>query len=340
MKPISTGQMLTEFVNENKVSINDVAKLAGVSYRTIYRVLNDETKISEEVAEAFEKVIPGLKAKSILVYDAKYQYDIKARQKENGMKDAKKKIKFFSLERLYPEHKLDIKYLLMKGESIFGKENFSNLKLQMNRELTIAFSKANGAKKSESVKRIMASLKEYNDKNDVLSLNENAIESLTKEKIKETIFAQNFVEMSSKMKDLCTECGINFYWRNSIPSSRIMGASLKDEEGHVYLLMSILFNNLERFALTFIHEMMHIINGDLNVLTFVDENDEKKIEKETIEFLIGDKYKDLNEIDDIYNVSKDTRTPVGIVAEIYRCKNNVFRNYEINHKLIRRIKQD
>ena len=304
--------MLTEFVNENKVSINDVAKLAGVSYRTIYRVLNDETKISEEVAEAFEKVIPGLKAKSILVYDAKYQYDIKARQKENGMKDAKKKIKFFSLERLYPEHKLDIKYLLMKGESIFGKENL----------------------------RIMASLKEYNDKNDVLSLNENAIESLTKEKIKETIFAQNFVEMSSKMKDLCTECGINFYWRNSIPSSRIMGASLKDEEGHVYLLMSILFNNLERFALTFIHEMMHIINGDLNVLTFVDENDEKKIEKETIEFLIGDKYKDLNEIDDIYNVSKDTRTPVGIVAEIYRCKNNVFRNYEINHKLIRRIKQD
>ena len=340
MKPISTGQMLTEFVNENKVSINDVAKLAGVSYRTIYRVLNDETKISEDVAEAFEKVIPGLKAKSILVYDAKYQYDIKAWQKENGMKDAKKKIKFFSLERLYPEHKLDIKYLLMKGESIFGKENFSNLKLQMNRELTVAFSKANGAKESESVKRIMASLKEYNDKNDVLSLNENAIENLTKEKIKETIFAQNFVEMSSKMKNLCMECGINFYWRNSIPSSRIMGASLKDEEGHVYLLMSILFNNLERFALTFIHEMMHIINGDLNFLTFVDENDEKKIEKETIEFLIGDRYKDLNEIDDIYDVSKDTRTPVGIVAEIYRCKNNVFRNYEINHKLIRRIKQD
>ena len=108
----------------------------------------------------------------------------------------------------------------------------------------------------------------------------------------------------------------------------------------MYLLMSILFNNLERFALTFIHEMMHIINGDLNVLTFVDENDEKKIEKETMEFLIGDKYKDLNEIDDIYKVSKETGTPVGIVAEIYRCKNNVFRNYEINHKLIRRIKQD
>ena len=86
--------------------------------------------------------------------------------------------------------------------------------------------------------------------------------------------------------------------------------------------------------------MMHIINGDLNVLTFVDENDEKKIEKETMEFLIGDKYKDLNEIDDIYKVSKETGTPVGIVAEIYRCKNNVFRNYEINHKLIRRIKQD
>ena len=47
-------------MNSKKITINDVARLSGVSKRTISRVINNSTKVSEATRERIQKIIDEL----------------------------------------------------------------------------------------------------------------------------------------------------------------------------------------------------------------------------------------------------------------------------------------
>ena len=87
----STAYLFGEFMFANNISVKQLAEASGVSMRTVYRILNDETKLSSKVAFGLNKLLPDVSPSFLMKYDAGYQTQ-KATNKSVERKPAAKKI--------------------------------------------------------------------------------------------------------------------------------------------------------------------------------------------------------------------------------------------------------
>jgi len=70
---ISTADMVRGYLDSNGISIKTLAEACGLSERTIYRFLCDESKLSRKIAEGVNALIPEISLEFLMTYDAKYQ---------------------------------------------------------------------------------------------------------------------------------------------------------------------------------------------------------------------------------------------------------------------------
>ena len=71
----STEEMITWFLDNNDLTINQLAEASGVTPKTVYRVINEEAKLSNKIALGLHKLLPGIKIEDIVAYDAKFQFE-------------------------------------------------------------------------------------------------------------------------------------------------------------------------------------------------------------------------------------------------------------------------
>lgn len=71
----STGEMITWFLDSNDLTINQLAEASGVTPKTVYRVINEEAKLSNKIALGLHKLLPGIRIEDIVAYDAKFQFE-------------------------------------------------------------------------------------------------------------------------------------------------------------------------------------------------------------------------------------------------------------------------
>lgn len=69
----STGEMIAWFLDNNGITVNQLAEASDVTPKTVYRLINDGTKLSEKISLGLHKLLPGIKPEDIIAYDAKYQ---------------------------------------------------------------------------------------------------------------------------------------------------------------------------------------------------------------------------------------------------------------------------
>lgn len=70
---ISTADMVRGNLDSNGISIKTLAEACGLSERTIYRFLCDDSKLSRKIAEGVNALIPEISLEFLMTYDAKYQ---------------------------------------------------------------------------------------------------------------------------------------------------------------------------------------------------------------------------------------------------------------------------
>lgn len=70
---ISTADMVRGYLDSNGISIKTLAEACGLSERTIYRFLCDDSKLSRRLAEGINSLIPEISLEFLMTYDAKYQ---------------------------------------------------------------------------------------------------------------------------------------------------------------------------------------------------------------------------------------------------------------------------
>lgn len=70
---ISTGNMIRIYMEANGVAVRDLSAACNVSERRIYGLLNDESRLTSEVASGLKALIPGISEDFLFTYEEKYQ---------------------------------------------------------------------------------------------------------------------------------------------------------------------------------------------------------------------------------------------------------------------------
>ena len=68
-----TGEMIAWFLDNNDITLYQLASVSGLKNKTVYKLINEGEKLSEEIALGPHKLLPGRKAEDIVAYDAKFQ---------------------------------------------------------------------------------------------------------------------------------------------------------------------------------------------------------------------------------------------------------------------------
>ena len=102
----STGEMIAWFLDNNDLTINQLAEASGVTPKTVYRVINEEAKLSNKIALGLHKLLPGIKIEDIVAYDAnlmapnRINRKIKDIQQSSDNKDKKSNLQSKCILRL------------------------------------------------------------------------------------------------------------------------------------------------------------------------------------------------------------------------------------------------
>lgn len=326
---IDTGTMIKVYLEENGITIEDLAKASDVSVKTVYRVLNNQTKLSYKVANGINKLIPEITEDFLMSYDAKYQVQIKKKEDEIGINNLREFIDKLQLKKLYPDISSDDNALIEKGMRIINKDSsfFNNV---------FNFDLAKNAKKYEKEIWIKSAYEDYLDSNN------NILLDFDEKKFNE-VFSniKNYCGTTSEdmtifnMQELSKQCGINFFYRASIPNSRIKGVVFEND-GRIFIFISDLFRCVERLWISYIHELIHIKNKDYkkNELIYdeISSANEDMINNETIDFLIKDAHKEIAycDLETVYNVSKKNNIPKGIAAYLVRNITKTYNKIDVN----------
>lgn len=335
-KIVSTGQMLETYLVSNNITLDMLAKKANVSWRTIYRIINDQTRINFNIANAINELIPEIKIEFIMAYDGVYQARKKAIEKNLGYSNIDEIILENRLSKFYPKYKKDKFALISIQKNIFDNDN-KNCNSILSR-LKYSFCKAKGSNEDVSLEWLALSFREYciiNDDN--LLKFDNRIFDIEFRRIKDYIATSSIDSAIFNMDNFCKKCGINFYFRENVAGSRIKAVTIKDSYGRVFIFVSSLFKCLENLWISFVHECKHIqldeINGlDKEYPNGKNEFYENYIAEESIHFFVGDKMNDNRDykVDEIVDISKNCNVQSSIVAEIARYRSKDYCNSDIN----------
>ncbi len=345
MSVVSTGTMIYEYLDANGFTIDDLYKASGVSYRTIFRVVTaQESKLPYKIAEGVNRLIPEISVSFLMKYDAEYQLERRNMARGIGVKDINDIIKEYKLDKLYKESKNDKVGLVSVAERIFGKDNIANnYRIDVD-NLEFSFSRASNPDDRSSLLWLKAAYEEC------------------KERLEPKVFDRfKFVEMFDMIKALsgvadintalfnmsyiCQVCGINFYYRPSIPGSRVKAVAVRDKGGFYYILVSDLFKCVENLWLAFVHEMIHIYKDDFEKVDNIKnekvmENENYVEEAVIFYFIQTDRYLVKTcDVDTVNKLASEHSIPINIAAEIVRFLTNTYGDVTIN-KLIHYYKSD
>ena len=345
MSVVSTGRIIYEYLEANGFTIDDLYKTSGVSYRTIFRVImSQDSKLPYKIAEGTNKLIPEISVSFLMKYDAEYQLERRNLAREVGVKDISDIIKAYKLDKLYKNEKNDRIALISIAEKVFGKENISNDYYVDVEGLSFNFSRASNPNERTSLIWLKAAYEECKEKNRLEHFDFTAF-SKAFDMLKELSGVADINAALFNMRYVCQTCGINFYFRPSIPGSRVKAVAVKDKEGYYYILMSDLFKCVENLWLAFVHEMMHIFNNDFEKVDHIKKEqvveNENYIETSVILFFIQTDCYTVKKCDfeTINKLALDHSIPVNISAEIVRFLTNTYGEPSIN-KLIHYYKSD
>lgn len=334
-KILDTGRMVRIYLEANDIKFDTLLDNCDVSAKTLYRFFNDESRLSYEVACGINKLLPELTLDFLMSYDAKYQLQRKQFEQDNKVENLNKIISTFQLKKLYPELASDKEKLFDKGKSVFGIDGMRSNLIEISWDKAVLYSKANESKEWEGYLWLKAAYSDCVEKGNLLNFNRTAFER-EYDKIKEICGTTNEDLTLFNMRSFAEKCGINFYNRKSLPNSRIKAATIRDDEGRIFILVSDLFRCIENLWIAFVHECTHILNEDYNKVELQEEKlrakNENYISEETARYFVGDFYDQIDEcnIETVYRIAQEKEIPLGISAEIVRYKTGEYKDRMVN----------
>ena len=146
---------------------------------------------------------------------------------------------------------------------------------------------------------------------------------------KELLNVTNSDDLINNITYICDECGIHVGFSKSAPTTYVKGLSFS-MKGQLFIVLTDRFKKIEYIVFAFIHEIGHILKGDItpnsDCVRFIGDiiENEDDIDSFASNFLIPiDNYKFIKDIynptfSELFKISKESKCTVGmVVAKIH-----------------------
>ena len=341
-----TSSFIKRYLKANNISQKELAKASGYTEKQISLIMNDEVEVSPRFAHAISICIPGLEEDYIMRYATRYKEQLKEDKVFLEKNDYKKFSKEMSFNKVFkhisddPVEQIDI---LLSSYNLSTLHEVWHYLLTTNQKLNIVYSK-DQSKLSEK-DNIVIKLWSKAIMNQIIMLDDNrcfvgrerAKQILIKNK--DLLTVSNSEDLITNIEYICEQCGIHVAFSHTAPTTYVRGLSFS-MNGQMFIVLTDRFKRVENVVFAFVHEMIHIIRGDLDdqheAIRFIDldESNERDVDDEAAEFLIPKriyvKYIKDNEeptISDLINVSKESNTTIGLVVSKYHHDSHEYTRY-------------
>ena len=296
MRIVPTGRIVKEYMSESNISQKVLAEACGYSEKQISLMLSGKAALTKTVADQLERLLPGTTSDYWMTYDAKYWL-----QEREEKKTAERK-------------KYDQLAASLGLDKIFSGTDYSKAqRIELLENATGTNDLLAIANLSPTVKAGAFFLKDKPDSppppfinlwidlllyfahlEEIPELTFKGVDFLAtkiQKELKEALYVRDSEGLQWNIKMFCESCGINVFFVKNLPTSYVRGMSFSRKE-KVYIVLTDRFKSIEFTVFAFVHELMHILHGDLDQMDFIGQHIdfEEEANKEALSFLVGNNY--------------------------------------------------
>lgn len=299
---VPTGRLIKEYMSANKVRQIDLARHSNFSEKQISLILTGKASLAEKVADSLSELIPGTSKEYWMNYDAKYWKQVKEEKREIKNTDYETINKRFSLSKLFGTQSYSkLRQLELIQEATGSKDIVSHYDSPNNGMLRPVFLKDNEKVSSDFINiwidlvlyfRYLAGEEEFAFKGIP------ALRELMESDLKRALYVTDSLSLERNLKHFCKAAGINLIFMKNVPTSYVRGMTFA-KSGKIYIVLTDRFKSVEFTIFAFVHELEHILNGDItvegNLVEILGQNIdcEERASQNALDFLLGG---DLDEI--------------------------------------------
>lgn len=327
-----TSSFIKRYLKANNISQRDLAIASGYTEKQVSLIMNDEVEVSPRFAHAVSSCIPGLEADFIIQYAKRYKEQLKndkAFLEHNDYKKYSKDLCFGKVFKHISDDPVEQTNIILDS---YGMSTLHEVwhYIETNDTLKVVYSK-DQSKLSEK-DNIVVKLWTKAVMNQIAALEDDRVfvgRDKTKHILaenKDLLAVSNSEDLILNIEYICEKCGIHVAFSHTAPTTYIRGLSFS-MNGQIFIVLTDRFKRVENIVFAFVHEMIHIIRGDINInqetIRFIDldESDELDVDEEAAEFLIPkkiyEKYMHNNNIPTISSligIAKESNTTLGLVV--------------------------
>lgn len=273
---VPTGTILKEYMESRNITQKDMAESIGVSEKFVSNLINGKSKLSEEVALNLEKIFPDIKAEFWLDIEQNYRLTLlRQRQEKNET--------IFDLREIANEYKFnyvfqglgyDIRTQAREMLKLLGEKSFKDVEDKLDK-LNYSFMEDGGNNKTIYVWLKLCEY-ELDIQNDLDKLGEFNLEKFKSNLpiLKQIIYTENFEMAEKNIRKYLNFFGIPLVIMDAVPTAKVRGATTVLNNRPV-IFLSKRYKLLSVFYFTLVHELMHIINGNINEKYHIDFDNEE-----------------------------------------------------------------
>lgn len=340
---LPTSSFIKRYLKANNVSQRDLHLASGYSEKQISLIMHDKLPVTKKFAKALCKCIPGLDEDYVLNYSKKYQEQLKNDAEFLNKNNYAKNSKTLKLNQAFKNITSDPVEQTTILLDVFKKDNLNDVVSIINNNfansICVAYSKDRSKVTDNDnvvvdiwTKIIINQLKLFEQ--DRVFVGTEKTKAILYEN-KDLLSTSDSYDLIKNIEYICEQCGIHVAFCHAAPTSYIRGLSCS-HCGQIYVVLTDRFRKIEYVVFAFVHEMMHIISGDIkqdnDFIRIIDIEEECNIDKMASAFLINKHlfkfYKNDNtKIDDLFKIAKESNTSIGIVVSKYQYDTKDYQSY-------------
>ena len=347
-----TSTFIKRYLAANNVSQKRLADLTGYTEKQVSLILNDKSPVTIRFATAMAEAIPGIKADFIIRYYNAYQEQLKkdkAFLDKNNYSNISKKYRFNNIFKHISSDPVEQTLLVFEA---FDIDNLNSLPSALNNHslFSIAAFSRDSSKLNDKdnnavtiwTKVAMKQMMVGEDKKKFVG--QEKTKNILKEN-KELLNVTDSDDLMVNIKYICDLCNIHVGFSKSAPTTYIKGLCFS-LDSQLFIILTDRFKKIETTVFAFVHEMSHIIRGDISTdsecIRVIDDGDavEDEADKEASEYIIPkvafesfESAKDQLTLSDIFSIAQKAQCSIGlVVSKIQHDTNDYTKNWQYLNK--------